>query len=173
MGVRQRLARSRRPTATSLITHLRSISEHDRLLASRKERLVVIDFHATWCGPCHAVAPTYEKLSQQYKGATFCKVDVDAARDIAQQYKVTAMPTFVFLKNGSEVERVRGANIAAIQAALQKHAGAGAAAGGTFPGAGHTLSGAPAPAPAGNSPPSKMPMYIVFGLLALIWIYNM
>ncbi|KAF8975383.1 thioredoxin-like protein, partial [Cyathus striatus] len=51
----------------------------------------VIDFHATWCGPCHAIAPTFEALSKQHKNVNFLKCDVDAARDVASLYSVSAM----------------------------------------------------------------------------------
>ncbi|TNY23616.1 thioredoxin-like protein, partial [Rhodotorula diobovata] len=69
-----------------------------------------IDFHAAWCGPCHAIAPVFEKLAAQYRGVTFAKVDVDKAQEIARAYKVTAMPTFAFVKGERKVHEVRGAN---------------------------------------------------------------
>lgn len=62
----------------------------------------------------HAIAPKFEQLSTAYRSqATFCKVDVDAAAEIAKNFAVRAMPTFVFLKGGSKVEEVKGANPAA------------------------------------------------------------
>ncbi|PAV80398.1 hypothetical protein WR25_03563, partial [Diploscapter pachys] len=67
------------------------------------------------------IAPVYEQLSNQYLNAKFLKVDVDKARDVMQQYGVRAMPTFVFLKNKIEVERVQGANPDALVAAITKH----------------------------------------------------
>ena len=56
------------------------------------------------------IAPKYEALSKQYTNVNFLKCDVDAVQEIAQQYSVTAMPTFVFLKGAAEVDRIRGAN---------------------------------------------------------------
>ncbi|KAM0792452.1 hypothetical protein ACM66B_005129 [Microbotryomycetes sp. NB124-2] len=131
----------------SVITHLNNLSEFNSLLnaPSKKGKLVVVDFHATWCGPCHAIAPKFEALSKQYRDASFAKVDVDQAADIAKQQRVTAMPTFQFFVNGSKVDEIRGANPSALEATIKKYAtGGGAGAGSSFPGQGHSLSGSSA-----------------------------
>ncbi|KAK4053063.1 mitochondrial thioredoxin [Microbotryomycetes sp. JL201] len=128
----------------SVITHLNNLTEFNSLLnaPSKKGKLVVVDFHATWCGPCHAIAPKFEALSKQYRDASFAKVDVDQAADIAKQQRVTAMPTFQFFVNGSKVDELKGANPAALEATIKKYAsGGGSGAGGSFPGQGHSLSG--------------------------------
>ncbi|KDN42188.1 DUF1000-domain-containing protein [Tilletiaria anomala UBC 951] len=102
--------------------------------------MVVIDFHATWCGPCHAIAPIYDRLASQYASDIFLKVDVDRVPDIAQRYSVTAMPTFIFIKNKAPVETLRGANPQQLQVLCQKHSG-GASGSGAFSGNGQSLSG--------------------------------
>lgn len=61
----------------------------------------------------HAIAPVFEKLANQYRGVTFCKVDVDKAQEIARAYRISAMPTFVFIKGERKVHEVKGANAAA------------------------------------------------------------
>ncbi|TGZ84496.1 thioredoxin-domain-containing protein [Ascodesmis nigricans] len=86
-----------------------------------KDKLVVIDFHATWCGPCKAIAPQIEKYSKQYADVEFYKIDVDEVPDVAQQFGVRAMPTFKFVKNGNVVGEVVGANPKAVQAAIEQH----------------------------------------------------
>lgn len=80
----------------------------------------VIDFYATWCGPCRAVAPKVGELSEKYENVRFIQIDVDKMRAVASQFNVTAMPTFVFLKDGQEFgSRVRGADLRALEAGIQ------------------------------------------------------
>ncbi|KAF8665252.1 hypothetical protein AX16_000274 [Volvariella volvacea WC 439] len=124
------------------ITHINSLSELNSILSKSGQKVSVIDFHATWCGPCHAIAPVFEALSRQYKNVNFLKCDVDAAPDVAKQYSVTAMPTFIFLKGSTKVDQIRGANKAGLEDAVRKHAASSTAA---FSGRGQTLGGGPAP----------------------------
>ncbi len=72
---------------------------------------VVIDFFATWCGPCKKIAPHFEKLAELYPQVTFLKVDVDESPELVDQYQIQAMPTFVFLKDGAVVKRIEGADL--------------------------------------------------------------
>jgi len=88
-----------------------STGEWDRALSSNA--VVVADFHATWCGPCKMIAPTFESLSTKYAKPgkiAFCKIDVDAQRDIASRYSVRSMPTFIIFRSGSEHKRIAGAD---------------------------------------------------------------
>ncbi|KAF8078925.1 thioredoxin-domain-containing protein [Lyophyllum atratum] len=124
------------------ITHVASVSELDTILSKSKDKLSVIDFHATWCGPCHAIAPTFEALSKQYKGVNFLKCDVDIGKDVASRYAVSAMPTFLFLKGAQKVDQVRGADKAALENAVRRHSGPSSS--GAFTGKGQTLGGGPA-----------------------------
>ncbi|KAJ7727835.1 thioredoxin-domain-containing protein [Mycena maculata] len=127
------------------ITHLTSVSELNGYLAKSKDKLSVIDFHATWCGPCHAIAPTFEALSKQYRNVNFFKCDVDATPDVASLYRVSAMPTFIFLKGSTKVDQVRGANKAELESALRRHSSESGASTSAFSGKGQTLGGAQAP----------------------------
>ncbi|SSD61107.1 probable Thioredoxin-2 [Saccharomycodes ludwigii] len=86
--------------------------------AINADKLVVVDFFATWCGPCKMIAPMIEKFAQEYTQADFYKVDVDELADVAAKAEVSAMPTFVFYKNGKEVTRVVGANPAAVKSTV-------------------------------------------------------
>ena len=71
---------------------------------------VLVDFFATWCGPCKMIAPAIEQLSTDYEGkAAVYKLDVDEAQDVAMKYKIMSIPTLVFFKDGQEAERIRGA----------------------------------------------------------------
>ena len=74
--------------------------------------LTVIDFYADWCGPCKRIKPYFKELEEKYKDKiVFMTVNVDEDEDMVFKYKVQAMPTFVFLKNGKEVDRIVGMNI--------------------------------------------------------------
>lgn len=70
---------------------------------------VVIDVFASWCGPCQRMLPFFVELSQELgEKYTFAKLNVDDARSIAQDYKVTAVPTFIFIKNHEVVGKETG-----------------------------------------------------------------
>ncbi len=70
---------------------------------------VLVDFFATWCGPCKMVAPVIEQAAEDYKGkADVYKLDVDQAQAIAQEYGVMSIPTLIFFKDGKESERIVG-----------------------------------------------------------------
>eukprot|EP00088_Acartia_fossae_P069892 TRINITY_DN9222_c0_g1_i1.p1 TRINITY_DN9222_c0_g1~~TRINITY_DN9222_c0_g1_i1.p1 ORF type:complete len:117 (+),score=33.54 TRINITY_DN9222_c0_g1_i1:36-353(+) len=75
------------------------------------DKLVVVDFFATWCGPCKMIAPHLEEMSKTMDDLVVLKVDVDECEDIAQEYKITAMPTFIFIKKGEKVTELMGANV--------------------------------------------------------------
>lgn len=69
------------------------------------DKLVVVDFFATWCGPCKMIAPKVEEMEAEFKDTVvFLKVDVDEAEDAAMEYNITAMPTFLFIKNNKKVK---------------------------------------------------------------------
>ena len=69
----------------------------------------LVDFHATWCGPCHTQAPILKDLAPDIKGkARIIKIDVDKNQALAQQYQVRSIPTLILFKNGQAVWRHSG-----------------------------------------------------------------
>ncbi len=75
----------------------------------KSDKLVIIDFWATWCGPCRALAPIMDELSNEYEGKVVIgKCDTDENNDIAMQFGVRNIPMLVFLKNGEVVETLVG-----------------------------------------------------------------
>ena len=84
--------------------------DFESYMAKGKEtgKLVIIDFTASWCGPCRFIAPVFAEYAKKFPGAIFLKVDVDELKDVAEQYNVEAMPTFLFFKGGEQVDKVVG-----------------------------------------------------------------
>lgn len=71
---------------------------------------VLVDFWATWCAPCRAIAPSLDELAAQYKGKVkIAKVDVDESNQVAQQYGIRSIPTLLMFKGGKVVEQLVGA----------------------------------------------------------------
>lgn len=67
------------------------------------DKLVVVDFWATWCGPCMMLSPVMEELDGEMTDVKFCKVNVDDERDLAMEYGVQSIPMLLFVKNGEIV----------------------------------------------------------------------
>lgn len=71
--------------------------------------VAVIDFFATWCGPCNMLGPVFSEVADEMNGdAYFAKIDIDQSMEIAQEYRVTTVPTVIFFKDGVEVKREIG-----------------------------------------------------------------
>ena len=77
--------------------------------------LVLVDFYADWCGPCHAIAPTIEALSNEFEGKVkFVKVDVDANQEVASRYEIMSIPTIMLFENGRVEDSIVGAYPASV-----------------------------------------------------------
>lgn len=66
---------------------------------------VVVDFFATWCGPCKMLGPVFEELSTEINDIKFVKVDIDEHEDLCRKYKVMSVPTLIVFDNGKEIKR--------------------------------------------------------------------
>lgn len=73
-----------------------------------KEGVVLVDFFATWCGPCKMLGPVLEGLSKEMTEAKFYKVDVDQESELAAKYGIMSIPTLLLFKDGQVVNRVAG-----------------------------------------------------------------
>jgi thioredoxin 1 len=73
------------------------------------EKLVIIDFFASWCMPCQMLAPVYDKMDKKYGDrAEFFKVNIDENQDVSMRYNVQSVPTILFFKDGQQIERQVG-----------------------------------------------------------------
>lgn len=73
-----------------------------------KEKLVVVDFYADWCGPCQMMGPVFEELSQEMSDVKFVKINVDENSKLATQYSVFSIPTFLIFKEGKVIDQMVG-----------------------------------------------------------------
>ncbi|XP_076267639.1 thioredoxin-like [Rhynchophorus ferrugineus] len=92
-------------------------------LANAGTKLVVVDFTATWCGPCQRMAPVFQQYATKYPKAVFLKVDVDQCQETAASQGVSAMPTFIFYKNKAKIDRLQGADPTGLEAKIQQFYG--------------------------------------------------
>jgi thioredoxin len=111
--------------------HIHQIRAADFAAQVRDSEIpVVVDFFATWCGPCRVLARVLDPLAERYAGRVrFLKVDIDEAPEIAEAFGVSAVPTLVFFSRGEVVDQVVGlAPPQALAARIERLSGLGAAA---------------------------------------------
>ncbi|KAK9277023.1 hypothetical protein L1049_006562 [Liquidambar formosana] len=84
-------------------------------------KLMVIDFTATWCGPCRLLEPTLNEFAAKYTDVEFVKIDVDELPDVANEFGVEAMPSFQLTKKGKLVDKVVGVKKEELQKKIEKH----------------------------------------------------
>jgi len=84
-----------------MLKHINSVEEFDN---SIKEGLVLVDFFATWCGPCRMLSPVLEEISEENPQLQVLKIDVDEVGALAARYGIQSIPTIMLFKNGQRVE---------------------------------------------------------------------
>lgn len=88
------------------IINLTKDSYHNEVMET--EKVVVIDFWATWCGPCKMMAPVVEEVAKDYPDVKVCKVNVDEEPELSNAFKIVSIPTIVVIKNGEMIDSVVG-----------------------------------------------------------------
>ena len=102
-----------------MVQQLATKAEFDEQL--KKDGLTVVDFTATWCPPCQAIAPKFVELAGVETTVHFVKVYVDANAETAQTRGISCMPTFQFYKGGEKVAELQGANIEKVKELVATH----------------------------------------------------
>merc|ERR1712029_74154 len=111
-----------KPKTIKMVKQCATLAELKEQLKAAGDKLVVVDFFATWCGPCKVIAPQIEQMDTEMSDVVFLKVDVDENEDAAQEYSISAMPTFIFMKNNAKVADMMGANFDKLKELVEKHA---------------------------------------------------
>lgn len=91
--------------------------------ASEASCLAILYFTATWCGPCRYISPFYTNLPRKYPKVAFLKADVDEARDAASRWNVSSVPSFFFIKNGKEIDKVVSTDKNSLEKKIAQYAG--------------------------------------------------
>jgi len=89
------------------VLHINKDNFHKEVLNSEKP--VLLDFFASWCGPCKMVAPILDEIAEEREDIKVCKVDIDQQPELASRYRIMSVPTLMVLKNGQIVEQALGA----------------------------------------------------------------
>jgi thioredoxin 1 len=123
VAFQQRSHQSSITTATAMraVADVGSEDAFDKVIKGAGDKLVVVDYSTTWCGPCKVIAP---KFSDKYTNAVFLKVIGDASPEASKLMKregVRSVPSFHYFVKGEKVDVVNGANAEAIEAAITKH----------------------------------------------------
>ncbi|KAK7309557.1 hypothetical protein RJT34_06379 [Clitoria ternatea] len=89
--------------------------------SKQTNKLMVLDFTATWCGPCKYMDPIIQEYAAKYTKVEFIKIDVDELMGVSQEFQVQAMPTFILVKKGKVVEKIVGAKEEELEKLIEKH----------------------------------------------------
>jgi suppressor of tumorigenicity protein 13 len=101
--------------------HSTSELEAKTKTAKKVSRLVIIYFTAAWCGPCRYMSPLYSDLATQHPRVVFLKVDIDEANDVAASWNISSVPTFCFIRDGKQVDKVVGADKGSLEQKIALH----------------------------------------------------
>ncbi|XP_054790447.1 thioredoxin H2-like [Prosopis cineraria] len=114
---------SRSSESSSNILSFHSTAKWNAHFNASKEtdKLMVIDFNATWCGPCKFMDSVIQEFAAKYTDVEFIKIDVDELMEVSQVFQVQTLPAFILIKKGKVAERVTGARKEELQKLIENH----------------------------------------------------
>lgn len=90
----------------SNILNINTSQELNKII--QEKQYVILDFYANWCGPCKALSPVLQDISNELNDVTFIKIDVDKAEELRETFKISSIPTLIYFRNGQEVNKTFG-----------------------------------------------------------------
>jgi thioredoxin 1 len=110
-------------TTKSAIIRADSRKFKEIILENSRNDWILVDFYASWCGPCKKIAPKLKELARKYPHVTFMKVDIEKCPDLAHDYLIQSLPTFLLFSNGSfsvKAPPIQGARVDKVEALIKE-----------------------------------------------------
>lgn len=102
------------------VSLLQTELELERLLKESKG-IVVLDIYADWCAPCRFIAPKFTDMAKSFTNMVFAKINIDNLGKFALEYKITALPAFLFFRDGQLIDKFNGANVTELTQKLSSY----------------------------------------------------
>ncbi|XP_051005348.1 thioredoxin-like [Acomys russatus] len=110
------------PATAKMVKLIESKEAFQEALATAGNKLIFVDFSATWCGPCKMIKPFFHSLCEKYSSVVFLDIDMDDCQDVAADCEVKCMSTFQFYKKGQKVGEFSGSNKEKLEATILEFA---------------------------------------------------
>lgn len=108
-GCEPQSKKEKAPARTAIAGSVIHISSEQEFNATISQGNVLVDFYASWCGPCQRMSPIIDELAKEMTDVTFVKVDTDKFDALCKNYAIRSLPTLAFFKNGNKVHTITGA----------------------------------------------------------------